>query len=68
LADGSLAVLSQPVREAFRGASHGGKFGLAAASVNAQVAVEFPLVLNDSSAGPPPMFSSVSAASVTLRI
>jgi len=50
------------------GAPHGGKFGLAAASVNAQVAAEFFLVLSDSSAGPPPIFSSVRTASVTLRI
>ena len=68
LADGSLAVLTRPVRDEFVGAPHGGKFGLAAASVNAQVAAEFFLVLSDSSAGPPSIFSSVRPASVTLRV
>jgi len=68
LADGSLAVLSRPVRDEFAGAPHGDKFGLAAASVNAQVAAEFFLVLSDSSASSPPIFSSVRTASVTLRI
>gem|GEM_PF-3135101 len=68
LADGSVAVLSLSVRDKFAGASHGGKFGLAAARVNAQIAAEFFLVLSDSSAGPPPIFSSASIVSITLRI
>jgi len=68
LADGSLAVLSRPVRDEFAGAPHGSKFGLAMVSVNAQVAAEFFLVLSDSSAGPPLTFASVSTSSVTLRI
>jgi hypothetical protein len=68
LADGSLAVLSRPVRDEFAGAPHGGKFGLAVLSMNTQVAAEFFLVLSDSSAGPPPIFSAVRTASVTLRI
>jgi len=68
LADGSFAVLSRPVRDEFAGAPHGGKFGLAAASVNAQAGAEFLLVLSASSTGPPPIFSSVTTASVTLRI
>jgi len=68
LADGSLAVLSRPVRNEFAGAPHGGKFGVAAASVNAQMTAEFFLVLSDSSVGPLPIFSSVRTASVALRI
>jgi len=68
LADGSVAVLSRPVRDEFASTSHGGKFELAAARVNVRVGAEFFLVLNDSSAGPPPIFPSVNAASVTLRI
>jgi len=68
LADGSLAVLSRPVRDEFAGTSHGGKFELAAASVKARVNAEFFLVLNDSSAGPPSIFSSANTVSITLRI
>jgi len=68
LADGSLAVLSRPVRDEFASTSHGGKFELAAASVNARAGAEFFLLLNDSSAGPPPIFPSIDAAPITLRI
>jgi len=67
LADGSLAVLSRSVRDEFAGASYGGKFGLAAARVNAQIAAEFFLVSSNSSAGPPSIFSSASTVSITLR-
>jgi len=68
LADGSVAVLNRSVRDEFASPSRGGKLGLAAASANAQIAAEFFLVLSDSSAGPPSIFSSAHAVSITLRI